>query len=53
MPQIIVGKSTAHLANYTFFTRDLVNIKIGRFDSSINHQKHFFTEHVSLAAFAM
>ena len=52
MPQIIVEKTTAHLANYTFFARDFVNIKIGHFDSSINHQKHFFTEHLSLAAFA-
>ena len=46
MPQIVLKEGTAHLASYTFFTRD-----IDQFHSFMNHQEHFFhTEHVSLAA---
>ena len=41
MPQII-QKKTAHLASYTFFSRDVINIKTRQLHSCINHQEHLF-----------
>ena len=42
MPQIILKEKTAHLASYTFFTRDVDQYKTCHFHSSINHQEHLF-----------
>ena len=42
MPQLILKERTAHLAGYTFFTRDVDQHKTNHFHSSINHQEHLF-----------
>ena len=42
MPQIILKERTAHLASYTFFRREVKNIKTSPFHSSIKHQEHLF-----------
>ena len=40
MLQIILKERIAHLASYTFFTRDVDRYKTRHFHSSINHQEH-------------
>ena len=42
MPQIFLQERSAHLASYTFFTRDVGQNKKRHFHSSINHQERLF-----------
>ena len=59
MSQIILKDRTAHLASYTFFTRDVYQYKTRHFHNSINHHKHVFHKmliisyfcHVNIAKF--
>ena len=48
MPQIILKERTAHLASYTFVTRDVDQYK----NTSLSQLRNTsFTEHVSLVTF--
>ena len=54
MSQVILSEGTAHLANYTFFTRDIDQHK----NTSLSHlyqppRTPFFTEHLLLATFIL
>ena len=56
MPQLILKERTPHLTTppATIFLQEImINIKTRHFHSSINHQEHFFTEHLSLAIFVL
>ena len=48
MPQIILKEGTAHLASYTFFTRDVDQYKKRHFRSSVITS---FVRHVNIAKF--
>ena len=53
MLQIILKERTARLGSYTFFKRDVINIKTRDFHSSINHQEQLFRKHLPLATFVL
>ena len=59
MPQIILKERTAHLASYTFFTRDIDQYKNISLSQLYHHQEYLFhrtlitsyVHHVNIAKF--